>query len=240
MKYAQPDFSIRTIGTDETLYRGRVNTMLVRVRRLEGWNGPVEVWAENLPPGVRAKPVTAEPVNTPYTGTCGETHYLDGTNLEFRFEVDKDATLASSQIRFRGRGVFEGRTMERVSRARYFRRRIRHIGDAEEDDMRIVVADAPGVVLDVPRTVTITKAGEASLTAIVTRLDEGSNDPLELSLEAAADGLALAAAAVPAAATRADLKLRAGAAAPGEFALVGRVNGTVLGKSHPIRVRREQ
>ena len=51
MKYAEPDFSIRAIGTDETLYRGRTNTVLVRVRRLEGWNAPVEVWAENLPPG---------------------------------------------------------------------------------------------------------------------------------------------------------------------------------------------
>jgi hypothetical protein len=189
---------------------------------------------------VRAKPVIADPVNTPYTGTCGETHYLDGTNVEFRFEVDKDAPLAARQVRFRGRGVFEGRTVERTSRSRYFKRRIRHIGDAEEDDLRVVVADAPGVVLDVPRTVTLSKTGEASLTAIVTRLDEGNAEPLELALQTAADGLTLAAPAVPAKSTRADLKLRAASTAPAEFALVGRLNGTVVGKSHSIRIRREK
>ena len=83
------------------------------------------------------------------------------------------------------------------------------------------------------------KRGEAEFTAVVTRLDEGRAEPLELAVEAAEDGLALNAAPVPAGSTRADVKLRASAAAPGEFVLVGRVNGTVLGKSHPIRVRRE-
>jgi hypothetical protein len=85
-------------------------------------------------PGVRAQPVIAEPKNTHYTGTCGETHYLDGTNIEMQFIVDKDAPLALAQIRFRGRGVFDGKTIERTARARYFKRRIRHIGDAEEDE----------------------------------------------------------------------------------------------------------
>ncbi|HYI97646.1 MAG TPA: PPC domain-containing protein [Bryobacteraceae bacterium] len=238
MKDAEPDFTIRTIGTDETLYRGRTNPVLVRVRRLEGWNAPVEVWAENLPQGVRVKPVIAEPKNTPYTGTCGETHYLDGTNIEVQFEVDQDAPLSLSEIRFRGRGVFEGRTVERTARARYFKRRIRHIGDAEEEQLRAVVADAPGVVLDVPRTLTMTKNGEASLTAIVTRLD-GGGSPLEVTLETAAEGLSMQPVSVPPASTRADLKLRASATAPGDFLLVGRVNGTVIGKSHPVRVRRQ-
>jgi len=209
------------------------------VRRLEGWNAPVEVHAENLPPGVRVEPLIAEPKNTPYTGTCGETHYLDGTNLEFRFEVDRDAPVSLAQIRFRGRGVFEGRTVERVSRARYFKRRIRHIGDAEQDDLRVVIADAPGVVLDVPRSLALDKNGHASFTAVVTRLDETSKEPLELAMAAAAEGLSLEAAEVPRSSTRASVQLRADKTAPGEFILVGRVNGTVIGKSHPIRVRRE-
>ena len=84
--------------------------------------------------------------------------------------------------------MFEGRTVERTGRARYFKSRIRHIGDAEEDDLRAVIADAPGVVLGVPRTLTMSKNGEAAFTAIVTRLD-GNSDALELTLEAAAEGL---------------------------------------------------
>lgn len=238
MKYADPEFSLRTIGTDETLYRGRVNPVLVRVRRLEGWNAPVEVIAENLPAGVHAKPVIAEPKNTPYTGTCGETHYLDGSNVELQIEVDADAPTAVARIRFRGRGVLNGQTMERVSKSRYFKSRIRHIGDAEEDELRIVVADAPAVVLGVPKTLSMNKNGEAKFSAIVTRLDEGA-EPLELTLEAAADGLVVEPVSVPASSTRADVKLRASATAPGDFVLVGKVNGAVLGKSHPVRVRRE-
>jgi hypothetical protein len=238
MKRAEPEFSLRTIGADETLYRGRTNTVLVRVRRLEGWNAPLEVWAEALPPGVKAERVIVEPKNTPYTGTCGETHYLDGTNVEMKLFVDKDAPVTLGRIRFRGRGVFETKTVERLSRSRYFKSRIRHIGDAEEDDLQIAVADAPGVVLGVPRSLTLDKKNEASFTAIVTRLDEGSEAPLELNLEAAADGLAMAPVTVPVDSTRAGITVRAAAeAAAGEFILVGRVNGVVIGKSHPIRVR---
>jgi hypothetical protein len=240
MKEAQPDFSLRVVGTDDTLYRGRQNRVLVRVRRLEGWNAPVEVVAENLPAGVTAKPVIAEPKNTPYTGTCGETHYLDGTNVEVVFEVAGDAPLQLGEIRFRGRGVNNDRTVERLSRTRYFRSRIRHIGDAEEEALRITVADAPGVVLGVPQSVSLLKDNTASFTVIVTRLDEGSTEALDLTLEAAADGLSAAPLAVPVTSTRTEVKLRAAASAPGEFVLVGRVHGRVTGKSHPIRLRSVQ
>jgi len=237
MKEAEPDFALRVIGTDDTLYRGRPNRVLVRVRRLEGWNAPVEVMAENLPAGVRVKPVLAEPKNTPYTGTCGETHYLDGTNVELVFEVDSDAPLALGHIRFRGKGIFQGRTVERMGKARYFRSRIRHIGDAEEEALRVTVADAPAVVLGVPQNLTLAKDGVAGFTAIVTRLDEGNTAPLELTLEAAGEGLTMEPMEVPVSATRADVKLKGGTKAVGEFVLVGRVDGRVVGKSHPITVR---
>src|SRR5258708_2251102 len=52
LRPAEPDFTATVIGTDETLFRGRENVVTVRVRSLEGWNTPVEVWAENLPLGV--------------------------------------------------------------------------------------------------------------------------------------------------------------------------------------------
>src|SRR5207253_2020644 len=105
-----------------------------------------------------------------------------------------------------------------------------------EPDLRAVIADAPGVVLDVPRTLAL-KNNAASFTAIVTRLDEGSQEPLELSLEAVTDGLKIEPVQVPVKSTRADIKLQAGGTAPGEFVLVGRAGGVVIGKSHPIRVR---
>jgi len=239
IKDAEPDFSLRTIGTDETLYRGRANSLLVRVRRLEGWDQPVEVWAENLPPGVTAKRVTAEPKNTPYTGTCGETHYLDGTNVEMIFEVAGDAPANLAHVRIRGRGMQDGKTVERSAKARYFKSRIRHIGDAEEEELRATVADAPGVVLQVPQSLTLNK-NRAEFTAIVTRLDERLDEakrPIELSLEAVGEGLAMEPLEVAPGVTRADVKLSARDKAVGEFVLVARVGEQVLGKSHPVRVR---
>ncbi len=237
MKEAEPDFSLRVVGTDDSLYRGRTNTVLVRVRRLEGWNDPVEVYAANLPPGVTVKPVVAEPKNTPYTGTCGEIHYLDGTNVEMQISVAPDAPLALGHIEFRGRA----KGIERSARTRYFRSRIRHIGDAEEDHLRVTIADAPGAVLTVPPALALAKDNTAALTVIVTRLDEGHTEPLVLSVEAAADGLTASAEPVPAASTRAEVKLRAAAnKAPGDFVLVARRGGTIVGRSHPIRLRSPQ
>lgn len=236
IKTAEPDFSIHVVGTSETWYRGRTNDLRVIVRRLEGWNQPIEVWAEGLPKGVHAKPVVAEPKNSTYTGTCGETHYLDGTDVELQFAVDRDAPLNVAEVRIRGRGVINSSVVEREGRTRYFKSRIRHIGDSEEPDLRAVIADAPGVVLEVPRTLAL-KNNAASFTAIVTRLDEGSQEPLELSLEAVTDGLRIEPVQVPVKSTRADIKLQAADTAPGEFVLVGSAGGVVIGKSHPIRVR---
>jgi len=237
IKEAKPDFSVKVVGTDDTLYRGRDNVVLVRVRRLEGWTSPVEVWAENLPAGVTVKPVVAEPKNTPYTGTCGETHYLDGTNVEVVFRVSGDAPLKLGQVRFMGRGVMDGETVVRTGKARYFRNRVRFIGDAEEELLRVTVADAPGVVLAVPETMRLDAKGQTKFTAIVTRLDSGK-DTLELTLEAATAGLLMEVRPVAVTDTRAEVVVRAAEKAPGEFVLVGRVGGVVVGRSHPIQVRR--
>ncbi len=237
IKEAKPDFSIKVVGTDDTLYRGRDNVVLVRVRRLEGWTAPVEVWAENLPAGVTVKPVVAEPRNTPYTGTCGETHYLDGTNVEVSLRVAADAPLDLGRVRFVGRGVMEGETVVRRGKARYFRNRVRFIGDAEEEALRVTVADAPGAVMAVPGTLRLDAKGQSKFTAIVTRLD-ASRDSLELTLEAATAGLLIEAKPLAVADTRAEVVVKALDKAPGEFVLVGRVGGVVVGRSHPIQVRR--
>jgi len=236
LKEAEPDFSVKTIGTQDTFYRGRTNSLLVRVRRLEGWNAPVKVWADNLPPGVKAEVVTAETKNTPYTGTCGETHYLDGTNIELRFTVDRAAPLMHAPIVIKASGEFEGRRQTHTAQARYFRGRVRHIGDAEEDELRLTIADAPGAVLDVPQSLTLDTTGSVKVTAIVTRLD-GTQEPLELSLETAGEGLTMKTESVPVTASRAEVSIRAADKATGEFRLIGRVGGVMVGKSHPVQVR---
>lgn len=133
-------------------------------------------------------------------------------------------------------GEFEGHTLTHTAKARYFRGRVRHIGDAEEDELRLTIADTPGAVLDVPETLTLDKTGSVKLTAIVTRLD-GTTEPMELSLESAGEGLTMKTESVPVTATRAEINIRAADKATGEFRLIGRVGGVVVGKSHPVQVR---
>ncbi len=220
VKDAEPDFSVRVVGAHTTLYRGRDNVVHVRVRRLEGWNTPVEVWADNLPGGVTAERVIAEPKNTSYTGTCGERHYLDGTNVEITLKVSPGAALDLTQLRFRARGVMNGKSVEREARARYWKSRIRVTGDAAEPALFATITDLPGVVFQTPE-----RSANGRVTAIVTRLDE-SGEPLRI------EGEGVVPVEVPAGTTRADVVVTQ----PGDVVLYGRVLGKVIGQSAPIRV----
>ncbi|MBM3753911.1 MAG: hypothetical protein FJW38_08025 [Acidobacteria bacterium] len=219
VKEAVPDFSVRVVGAHTTLYRGRDNIVNVRVRRLEGWKTPVEVWADNLPRGVTARSAIAEPKNTSYTGTCGERHYLDGTNVELIFKVEPDAKLDLNQVTFRARGAMNGREVEREARARYWKSRIRVTGDAAEPALFATIADLPGVVFQTPE-----RSATGRVTAIVTRLDN-SNEPMRI------EGEGVTPLDVPAGTTRADVVLTK----PGDVTLYGLVSGKVIGQSAPIR-----
>ncbi|MBM3787529.1 MAG: hypothetical protein FJW30_24500 [Acidobacteria bacterium] len=220
VKRAEPDFTVRVVGAHHTLYRNQPNVVHVRVRRLEGWNTPVTVWAESLPPGVRVKPTVAEPKNTSYTGTCGERHYLDGTNVELEFQVDADAALDLTKIVFRARGERNGRTVNREASARYWKSRIRVAGDPEEPALFATVAELPGVVFQTPE-----RATPGKITAIITRLDE-SDSPLRI------EGEGVTPVTIAAGVTRADVELTK----PGMVVLYGRAGQAVIGQSHPIRV----
>jgi hypothetical protein len=162
----------------------------------------------------------AEPKNTSYTGTCGEIHYLDGTNVAVPFTVAADAALDLSRITFRARGVMAGKTVEREARTRYWKSRIRVIGDPEETPLFATVADLPGVVFQTPE-----RAGLGKLTVILTRLEETGGDMV-------IDGEGVTAVTVPAGVTRAEVVFTK----PGEIVLNGRVGARLLGQSASIRV----
>jgi hypothetical protein len=220
LKNAEPDFAVRIVGAHTTLYRGKPNVVNVRVRRMEGWNTPVEVWAEGLPTGVTAPRLIAEPKNTSYTGTCGEIHYLDGTNVAVPVTVSMDAALDVSKIVFRARGVMNGRTVEREARARYWKSRIKVTGDAVETPLFATVADLPGLVFQTP-----VRAGMEKTTVILTRLDGGAE---ALTIE----GDGVEPIVVPSGLTRVEVRFTK----PGEIVLNGSVGTRLLGRSQPIRV----
>jgi hypothetical protein len=125
MKRAEPDYSAGIVGSDETLFRGKETIVTIRVRRLEGWNTPVEVWAENLPEGVTGPSKVTVPVEpTHFKGTCAEDNILDGTEVDFPLKVAANAPFSVSKITFRARGVMDGRTVEHPVVANYWWRNL--------------------------------------------------------------------------------------------------------------------
>jgi hypothetical protein len=235
MKRAEPDFTAGTVGTDDTLFRGKDTKLIVRVRRLEGWNTPVEVWAENLPPGITgAAKIVVPPIATHYKGTCGEDIALDGTEVEFPLHVAADAPLGFHQIPFRARGVMDGRVVEHMVHANYSWTSTQKIwGPAEGIEWRATIADAPKLVLDVPDRVSAAPGKPTSIKVVVTRLDDGEG-PMQLRA-AQSSGVATEPATVPAGATLADV-LFTGPEKPMSIVLEGVAGGVVLGKSHPILI----
>src|SRR5215471_7486571 len=77
----RPDFDLRSLTPELTLFRGRTVPLPARVRRFGGWSTPVEVWAENLPPGVISDKTIAEPKDTIVKDNCALDRKLDGTNV---------------------------------------------------------------------------------------------------------------------------------------------------------------
>jgi len=136
VKMAEPDFTAGLIGTDETLFRGRDNVVQVQVRRLEGWNTPIEVWAENLPQGVTGPGKIVVPVAaTHFKGTCGEDLILDGTRIDYPLKVAADAPTGLGMVRFHARGVINGKTVDHVVVPNYWWSSRRQIwGPAESAD----------------------------------------------------------------------------------------------------------
>ena len=233
VKRAEPEFKLKVIGTDDTFYRGRKNIVTVWLRRLQGWNTPVEVWAEDLPEGVTAEKVVVEPVNTPFRNTCGEAHTMDGTKVDIPIHVDADAPPGLTPIRFRARGVMDGRTVEREGHTQYrFRSTGKIMGDAQTGRLLATIADPPTLVLSTPDKVTVAPHEPGEIRVIVNRLDEGVS-PLEIVAEGPA-GIIVEPAVVQPSTTVTTLNVTSSVSAPASIVLIGKTEGKQLGKSHPI------
>jgi pre-peptidase len=235
LKRAEPTFSLKVIGTDETFFRGKENIVTLRVRRLEGWNAPVEIWAENLPEGVTAPKIVVQPVNTTFRNTCGEEHILDGTNVEVPFHVSADAPLALRQIHFKARGALDGRIVEQEAHTRYWWRVNQKVmGDAQTRRLHITIADPPELVLSAADKVTVAPGKATPVKVLVDRFDAG-DVPLEIAADTPA-GIVVEPAIVQGSATTAVVKVTSTAQHPTSVVLVGKVDGKLLGKSHPILI----
>jgi hypothetical protein len=235
IKKAEPGFSAGIVGTDDTLYRGRQHIVTVQVRRLEGWNTPVEVRAVNLPPGVTGPESVIVPVEpTRFKGTCAEEHILDGTKVEYPLQIAADAPPGLHRIKFRARGEMDGRVVERELIPRYWFAPLKRImGYSQGSELYATIADLPPLVLELPDRTTVPPGGEATVQVVIIRLDEGKT-PLELRPVDVSDGLSIEPATVRPGATLADLKVTV--AGRGTFLAIieGVADGKVLARSHPV------
>ena len=119
VQQAQPDFELRVLTNQTTLWKGEPVSLRVRVRRIGGWDTPVDVWIDNLPQGIASRTMTADPVNTRVRGTFGEDFFVDGSNVELPLEALSDALPGRWPLVVRGRGVLGDRVVEHTARVDY-------------------------------------------------------------------------------------------------------------------------
>jgi hypothetical protein len=185
----EPDFDLKGLTPQITLYRGRSGLLPVRVRRLGGWNTPIEVWAEDLGPGLATEHQVAEPQDTIVVDNCALKRKLDGTDVMLPLHVEANAPAGSRNIRLHARGVMEGKTVEHSAEILYLWESVGKItGPAEDRQLVATVTSLPDTLLDAPETLALTPGKVARMKVRVQRFD-GRTVPLRLEPEPALEGV---------------------------------------------------
>ncbi|HET9321434.1 MAG TPA: pre-peptidase C-terminal domain-containing protein [Bryobacteraceae bacterium] len=205
----QPDFDLKSLTPELTLYRGRMVPLPVRVRRFGGWSTPVEVWADNLPPGVTSEKMTAEPKDTIVKDNCALDRQLDGTNVRLPMHIAADAPGGDYAIRLHARGVMDGRVVEHTAEILYWWEHVGKVtGAVEEQKLVATVTDLPAVVFEAPESVSIAPGKVSRLQFLVRRYDDGKST-LRIEPETPIVGVKFENNEVPPGKPNAELKLTA-------------------------------
>jgi hypothetical protein len=228
---ARPDFDLRSLTPELTLFRGRTVLLPVRVRRFGGWSTPVEVWLDKPPAGITGEHVVAEPKDTIVKDNCALDRQLDGTNLSLPIRVAPGTPGGQYPLRLRARGVINGKVVEHAAEVLYFWERVGKVsGPVEDQKLVATVTDLPPIVLEVnhnsrPGTfepaefISLGPDKTARLPILVHRYD-GGHSPLTLEPESPVEGLKFENNVLPPGKLSCELKLRAGQSfKPGRFRL---------------------
>jgi pre-peptidase len=185
----EPGFDLKGLTPQITLYRGKTSLLPVRVRRSGGWDQPIEVWADDLGPGVTAERQTAEPKDTIVHDNCALPRKLDGTDVMLPLHVAADAPPGSRPIRLHARGTMDGKTVEHTAEILYLWESVGKItGPVEDQQLVATVTPLPGVVLDAPQSLVLVPGKVARLKVRVQRFDGGTT-PLTLEPQPALGGV---------------------------------------------------
>lgn len=185
----KPDFDLKALTSQITLYRGRTGLLPVRVRRLGGWDTPVEVWAEDLNPGVTSEHRTAAPKDTIVKDNCALERKLDGTDVLLPLRVSDEAGEGPHAIRLRARATMDGVTVEHTAEILYLWESVGKITGAVQDQQLIAtVTTLPPVLLETPESLALTAGKVARMKIRVQRFD-GRTDALTLEAQPALEGI---------------------------------------------------
>ena len=185
----EPDFDLKALTPAVTLYRGKAGVLPVRVRRLGGWNTPVEVWIEDLPPGITGERQVAPPKDTIVKDNCALERKLDGTDVSLPLKIAENAELGMRPVRLRARGVMDGKTVERTAEIQYFWESVGKIsGPIEEQKLLATVTDLPRVLIEPPESLTLATGKTARLKVRVERFGN-IEGPLTITPEPALEGV---------------------------------------------------
>ena len=207
---ALPDFDLKSLTPELTLFRGRTVPLPVRVRRFGGWSTPVEVWVENLPAGVTGEKMTAEPKDTIVKDNCALDRQLDGTNVNLPLHIAADAPSGDYSLRLHARGVIDGRVVEHTAEILYWWEHVGKVtGAVEEQRLVATVTDLPAVVFEAPEAVSLAPGKVARLQFLVRRYDDGKST-LRIEPVTPIEGVKFENNEVPAGKPNAELKLTAG------------------------------
>ena len=164
VSHANPSFEVAVLTNQVTVLPGQPAQLPVRVRRLGGWNTPIEVWVEGLPEGVSSKKALAEPINTRFRGTFGEDFFFDGTNVDLPLESNETTSLGVSKLRIKARGVVKNKSVEQTAAIFYPWQQTGYLrGRTAEGLLLMTVASVPIFDLESPPSLTLTPGKPAEL-----------------------------------------------------------------------------
>lgn len=185
----QPDFDLKGLSPQVTLFQGKTSLLPVRVRRLGGWDQPIEVWADDLGAGVTGEHKIAEPKDTIVKDNCALDRKLDGTDVLLPLHAAADAPAGFHAIRLHARGTMDGKTAEHTAQVLYLWESVGKItGPTEDQQVLATVTALPAVLLDSPESLSLAPGKVARMKVRVERFD-GGKDPLKIEPDPALPGV---------------------------------------------------
>lgn len=107
------------------------------------------------------------------------------------------------------------------------------MGDAQTGLLHVTIADPPQLIMTAPDRVGVVRGKPGTIRVIVNRFDEG-HAPLEVSAAEPPEGIVVEPVTVAPSSTVAMVKVTSTMNRPATVVLVGKTEGKLLGKSHPI------